>query len=190
MGPVLIAYRRDDTASWASRIQRWMEAGHAAVWHLDLADVAGEGTGPGTLGRVTALGAVVALIGPRFLDGGGPDRELVDVLAAAMRHGIDLVPVLVDGAPMPADEMLPAEIRNLVAYPALHMGGATFEADLARLAGRVLPPERPEAAAAPQATARARMALVIAALLVLLGMAIAVFAAGSTETGGLGPLFI
>ncbi len=185
---VLISFRRDDTASWATRIQQWMAAGHGAEdWHLELRSVP-ESSGPGTGGRMAGLDAVVALIGPRWLDGGGPDERVAAELAAAMRAGVDVVPVLVDGAGMPQDEELPPELRNLVAYPALHMGGATFEHDLGRLAERVAPEPEPATPASTQGSRARLIVLIAAALLVLIGAVVALAIGGTAETGSLGLL--
>lgn len=187
MAKILVSHAHAD-AGWAARLHARLAAayGDEAVFS-DVADIPSTVGAPGVAGRVSGLDAVVAVIGPGWHDQMGDDRDLVAELDAALRRGIPVVPVLVDGTLLPAIDTLPVELRSLPARPALAFDGADeggLEAELARLG---VPPPAAKAAAdvRAQAAAKPRLALVIAAALLVLGIAIAVLMAGTaTETNG------
>lgn len=59
-----------------------------------------------------------------------PSSVLAFEWQRARFHGIGVVPVLVEGAPMPADEALPAPLRWLTRHNALSLRTGTLDADL------------------------------------------------------------
>lgn len=87
--------------------------------------------------------AALVLIGPRWLerDAAGarridqPDDFVRREVAQALRQKITVLPLLVDGAAMPAAAQLPADIAGLTDYNALDLSDARFDDDLRRLLG-------------------------------------------------------
>lgn len=86
---------------------------------------------------------LVLLIGPEWLAvEAGTDVRLVDrdddwvrrEIRRALERDIVIIPVLLDGTPLPVPEMLPADIRALVTRQALEVRHRSLGADLARLA--------------------------------------------------------
>ncbi len=188
MTKILISHAHAD-AAWATRVHARLAAayGDDAVFS-DVADVPSTVGAPGVAGRVSGLDAMVAVIGPGWEAQVNEDRDLVAELDAAMRRGIPLVPVLVDGTLLPRPDDLPAALRSLPARPALafdNLGDEGLEAELARLG--VAPATAPLVQA--QAAPNPRLALVIVAALLAFGIAIAVFLTiGTVETNGWGGL--
>ncbi len=185
MAKILVSHAHAD-AAWAARLHARLAAayGDDAVFS-DVADVPSTVGAPGVAGRVSGLDAVVAVIGPGWLGQVAEDRDMVAELEAAMRRGIPLLPVLVDGTVLPRADELPAPLRSLPARPAVAfdtLGDDGLQAELGRLGV-------PTAATTPLVRAQAdpnpRLALVIVAALLVLGVAIAVFLAiGTVETNG------
>ncbi len=198
MAAILVSHVHDD-AGHAARLGEELARHHDAVF-LDVADIPSTVGAPGTAGRVGGLDAMVAVIGLSWLDEVRRNRDLVAELDAAMRRGIPLVPVLVDGAVMPRDEDLPPELRNLVARPAVAIGGGAgperVAAELTRLGvgGR----RAPRSAAAATAPTRAQgsrvvLAIAVAILLAIGGLVFALLAStevGSVDTRGWAQLLL
>ena len=118
MAKVFVSYRREDSAPYAGRICDRLEnaLGSDHVF-IDVEDIA-----PGidfvqtlenTVGRCDVL---VAVIGPRWLEilqSRGDDPDYVEhEIAAALRRGITVIPVLVGGAAMPSDRDLPESLKG------------------------------------------------------------------------------
>ena len=91
---------------------------------------------------VTACEVILVLIGPKWasMRGSGKTRRLDDPndfvrleVSAALSRGVRLIPVLVEGASMPAADDLPADLAKLVQYQALQLDPARFRADTDQL---------------------------------------------------------
>lgn len=168
MGSVFISYRRDDAAGYARAIHD--ELTERFPPERVFMDV--DAIEPGlpfdevirnAVGKCTVL---LVLIGARWL-APGPDgrsrledeRDFVRLeIAAALARGIRVIPVLLDGAPMPREADLPEALRGLVWRNAIEVSNTRFNSDLERLAGvlaRVLDAGPPEAAGTPAAPAQA-----------------------------------
>lgn len=145
---VFISYRRDDSAGYAGRLEEALEArlGHGSVFR-DVLDIApGDDFVAAIQSRLADAKTVLVLIGPRWAgaDAGGRRRiddandfvrlEVATALAAA---GVRVVPVLVDGAAMPAEPSLPEPLKPLARRNALTLGEATWRADLDRLVAAI-----------------------------------------------------
>lgn len=85
---------------------------------------------------------LLALIGPHWLtakDARGRRRiddenDFVRIeVRTALERGIRVVPVLVDGAPMPTTDELPADLQRLVRLQALELDFKRFDQDVGRL---------------------------------------------------------
>lgn len=92
--------------------------------------------------RVRQCDVLLALIGPSWLDarGDGGARRLDDPgdfvrveIGQALKRGIPVVPVLLDGAAVPAAADLPEDIRELAARNGVEVRRLSFDADAARL---------------------------------------------------------
>ena len=99
---------------------------------------------------LTGCQVVVAIIGDDWLaaDGShsrsGVPHRLDDnedpvrlELAAALSLGLELMPVLLDGVPLPSPTDLPDELRPLVRRHSVALSQAHFDADASRLATRI-----------------------------------------------------
>lgn len=144
MSGIFISYRRDDSAAPARRLYEFLCArfGPASVFidvetieiGADFAEVIDT--------KVRFCDGLVAVIGKAWLtavDAAG-HRRLDDPtdwvrleLAAALGRGIKIIPVLVDGAAMPAARELPAPLVPLARHQALDLRSARFDDDAGRL---------------------------------------------------------
>ncbi len=94
--------------------------------------------------RMRQSAVVLALIGPNWLRqptvmqrmlgrGTGPDHVVMEI-EIAMRNGVPIIPVLVDGATMPTDPGLPPSIRTVSSLNAMKVrGGADFRGDIGKV---------------------------------------------------------
>jgi hypothetical protein len=97
--------------------------------------------------QVGASEMVLALIGPGWLRNADPKtgrRRLDDPkdfvrieICAALSRAIPVVPVLLEGAPMPEEDQLPGDMRMLVRRQAEFVEYRTFDADVDRLIKRL-----------------------------------------------------
>lgn len=150
MPGIFITYRRADTSSQAGRVYDWLgdHYGTDAVFKdIDSID-------PGRPWRkaidaaVGSADIVIAMIGPQWLSelkarDGTPDYvryELETALATERR----VIPLLVNGTPMPEPDDLPESLALLTEYQAFEVSDARFRIDmeeLLRRLDRVVTPE-------------------------------------------------
>src|SRR5689334_5675606 len=121
---VFVSYRRDDAAGFAQVLHDRLRE-HLPGRRVFM-DVHGIETGSNFVGRLeTALdecGVLVVLIGKRWAgDGKSGSSRLQDPrdwvrteVETAFRRGIRVIPVLLDGAEMPAEALMPTELRPLL----------------------------------------------------------------------------
>ena len=148
MPGIFISYRRDDSAGFAGRLADALEArfGAAQVFR-DVQDIrAGEDFVQAINGSLAACHVLLAVIGPRWLtaaDAAGRHRidnpaDFVRIeIATALRGGVQVIPVLVDGASMPGSAALPDSLSALARRQAVSLGDATWDADVLRLIGGI-----------------------------------------------------
>lgn len=193
---IYISYRRADAALWAGRLRDAIAGSlgeDAVTWDVALLD-AGADFRAASVRAAAAADVMLVVIGPRWLaqqDAAGGRR--IDLthdavhaeIAAALRDGKRVIPVLVDGATMPRIDELPADLAELALRNALTLSLAHWERELAQLlsdlklesfvAGAAArpaaspPPSAPRPAQAPR-----RWGIFIAVAVVLLGVAAAV----------------
>jgi hypothetical protein len=145
---IFINYRRADTIATAGRLNDrlvksfgkkriFMDVDHIPVG-ADFADY--------IEAQLSDCGVLLALIGPHWLhtrdDGGSPrlsdPNDLVSrEIGLALSRGIDVIPVLVDGASMPKQEELPDAIKPLVRRNAIELRNTQFGADADRLITKI-----------------------------------------------------
>jgi hypothetical protein len=147
MGRIFISYRRSDAGALAGRIYDAMAArfGRKQVFR-DTEDIPVGARFPEFLHK-TLLQSQVAfiLIGPTWLSAANPDgtRRLDDPtdlvrleVETALKRGLLVCPLLLDGAAMPAAEDLPPSIQEVHWHNALPIRSTPteFAQDMARLA--------------------------------------------------------
>jgi TIR domain-containing protein len=144
LGGVFICYRREDSAGFARLIydrlsQRLgpdsvvLDVDNISAG-MDFVDVMTE--------RVSGCDALLAIIGKHWVSSAdGANRRRLDdphdfvriEIEAALEGGVRVIPVLVDGAAMPAPEDLPQSLRKLVRLQGIEISHARFNADVERL---------------------------------------------------------
>jgi hypothetical protein len=155
---VFISYRRDDAAGFSHAIHDRL------VEHLSkdrvFMDVLGIEPGADFVRRLeTAVGqcdVLLALMGRRWAGADGKARiddpnDWVRVeVATALRRGVRVIPVLLDGAPMPDVDSLPQDLRPLVRMNAVDVRGSRLNSDVWDLTGSTVtalgekwPPDEP-----------------------------------------------
>ena len=146
MSGIFVSYR-DDTAHSAGRLGSFLGArvGREHIFTADSIEV-GASAVAATRDAVAACDILIAIIGPEWLasaDDQGrrtidQDDDLVAAeIATALQQKMVLVPVLVEGAEMPAAEDLPEKIRGLAQRQSVRLDHMTFRSDAAQLLGSV-----------------------------------------------------
>lgn len=157
MSHVFLSYRRDDSAGFAGRLADALEAefGVGSVFR-DVDDIRpGEDFVQSIETQLEQVGAVLVMIGPRWLNAGksagmggeaGEQRRLDDPsdfvrreIQAALASGKPLIPLLVGGAAMPDEAALPPALAGLARRQAVVLSDNDWRADVARLAEALRP---------------------------------------------------
>ena len=140
MPGIFINYRRDDAAGAAGRLHDYLarsfprrdllmdvdaiEPGFDFVKQLET--------------QVSQCDALLALIGPHWLAAEDEQgrRRLQDEedyvrieIASALKRGIPVIPVLLDGTPMPSESELPDDLKGLTRRQALELRHTRFAVD-------------------------------------------------------------
>jgi TIR domain len=146
MTKVFISYRRDDARYPAKELFRSLSQ-HVRDPKTDIfLDIDSIPRGVDFVeylaSKVEQSEIMIVLIGANWLDArdGSGERRLDDPedfvrleISSALKCGIPVVPVLLDGTPMPRSDALPTELQSLVRRQAEEIRLNTFEADVARL---------------------------------------------------------
>lgn len=139
MANVFISYRRPDSAPFAGRIcDRLSAAFGAGHVFMDVEDITpGEDFTKAIDSTIARCQVLVAVIGPRWLEtlrAREGERDFVEhEIAAALRRGITLIPVLVGGAVMPSEADLPPALRALSGRQAVSIRDSSFDDDVNHL---------------------------------------------------------
>lgn len=168
MSAIFISYRREDTEGHAGRLFEGLRArfGDDSVFMDVVAIEPGVDFRQVIDAKIAKCDVLLALIGRQWLsagDGSGVRRiddaqDFVRLeIAAALKRGIPVIPVLVQGARMPSAEQLPDDLSDLAFRNAVELTHARWESDLGVLAkalARLIAPDTAdaEAAAPPPAT--------------------------------------
>ena len=135
-GRIFISYRRADTANQAGWLADRL-AGHFGRSQVvrdvdsiqlgnDFADV--------IAAAVTSCDVLLALIGHQWLAAAPAGDDYVRVeIEAALTRGVQVIPVLLDGARMPTAAELPPGLTLLAQRPPLSLGAANPEGDVSRI---------------------------------------------------------
>jgi TIR domain len=143
-GRIFISYRREETAYPAGWLfDRLAEHFGAEQVFKDVDSIQLGDDFVAVLTRaVGSCDVLLALIGDEWLtitdeDGrrrlDDPDDFLRLEIEAALARGVRVIPILVDGAPMPHAAELPASLAKLVRRQALELSPARFDSDTGRL---------------------------------------------------------
>jgi len=144
MSRILISYRREDTAGHAGRLYDLLveRFGPDRIF-MDVDTISpGDDFVEVIRSAVTSSDVLIALIGREWLIVEHPSghRRLDDPddfvaleLATALEGGVRVVPVLVQGAAMPAAEALPLRLRALARRNAVEISDTRFRRDAAAL---------------------------------------------------------
>ena len=143
-GGVFISYRREDSGGFAGRIYDRLvsQLGREHVFcdvdpiahGIDVVDVASD--------RVSKCDALVVLISPHWIrtpDENGRRRlddpaDLVRIeIEAALKQGVQILPVLLDGAAMPSSEDLPDSLKTLARRQGVEISHDRFNSDVERV---------------------------------------------------------
>lgn len=134
MSAIFVSYRPQDQPDWLlsqvrARVQKdvavdWVEAG----------------------GSLESCQMVLVMIGPQWLSAADAEgRPLIEdpndhvhaTLKRALERGLRLVPVLLDGTPMPRSQALPAAFQALVRRPAMSLHPERLDADMGMLVSMI-----------------------------------------------------
>jgi hypothetical protein len=143
-----IAYRRDDSAHAAGYVFHRLdtEVGRESIF-MDIDSIpVGVDFGEYLSRSIVSCRLVIALIGKNWL--GTPDetgtrridRELDFVrveIEFAIRNRVPIIPVLIDGAPMPGADQLPKSIIELMRPQPIHLRTENIELDFQALRRRI-----------------------------------------------------
>ena len=140
MADLFINYRRRDSAWAAGRIGDRLRAqlGEKSVF-LDTLGIEPGADFVETIGdHVEECRALMAIIGPDWLEelsarANQPNDFVRVEIAQALKRGVRVIPLILDGVDMPVGEALPEEIAGLSRLNAVRVHSETFEADMAHL---------------------------------------------------------
>lgn len=145
MATIFISYRRIDSKAYAGRLFDRLSQ-HFGAGHVFMDVEGGIGRGEdfaqALQGAVDSVDAMIVLIGRQWLtctdpDGGRrldrPDDWVRLETAAALRRNILVLPVLVDGAAMPAESDLPDELRGLARRQAGEISDSRWGYDVSQI---------------------------------------------------------
>ena len=144
MPSIFLSYRRVDTSGHTGRLSDALEAkfGADAVFHDIQSIEAGHRFDEVIDSALAKCRVFIPLIGDDWLKITGPDgrRRLDDPgdlvrreVVAALRRGIAVIPVLLEGATMPAAAALPAELQPLTRHQAVEISDTRWDFDVQRL---------------------------------------------------------
>lgn len=140
-----MSYRRADTQEIADLLYARLagQFGASDVF-MDRADIEhGQRWREEVTRQIVVANMFVVLIGPSWLETLLKRAEKDDVLrselTSALEHKKQIIPVLIDGTPMPHPAQLPPELRALTDYQALPLTHDTLDRAMLGLLGRLKP---------------------------------------------------
>ena len=160
MGAVFVSYRRGDSEGQARALSLELAKllGKDAVF-MDVDSIAlGRDFRQVLQERLASCDVMMALIGPGWLDArdASGNRRLEtqtdyvrQEIVAAIGRNIPVIPVLLQGAQMPAPERLPDDLKDLCFRNGFELGHSTWESDVREMVKRLGLDEQKPAAASP-----------------------------------------
>lgn len=142
---IFICYRRTDSG-WAGRLERELveRFGPDAVFR-DLTIPAGEEWQSQIDRALDGCKVMLVMIGPGWAEGGARTSRLWDpedvvrreIQRALVRDGVQVIPVLFDGAAMPARSDLPTPLHRLLDRQAINLSDLRWDYDTGELGERI-----------------------------------------------------
>jgi TIR domain len=141
---IFISYRRDDSAGHAGRVYDRLQR----VFGRDLLFMDVDSIPLGTnfvevlVEEITKCDALLAIIGPGWLDARDekdqrrleiPDDFVRIEIGTALKRGIRVIPVLLEGTHVPKADQLPDDLKGLALRNGLDVRHASFSEDMERL---------------------------------------------------------
>ena len=182
MPKIFISYRREDSQYQADRLHQALRKHVANPKQNIFIDVDNIPVGVDFVDHLDAQVAqcdvLLAVIGPTWLNAGAGllgGRRLDDPkdfvrleIASALKRGIPVAPILLDGVAMPREDQLPPDLKPLARRNAVEVRRASFDADTERMI-RGLDLKRVDArtARSPKSPGGAALVVPVLALLVL-----------------------
>ena len=135
---IFVSYRRADSAGYAGRLVDQLKSRFGDQVFLDVESIRPGANFHQVIEETFAkCGAVIVLIGKRWRERDEsmpPFGDSTDVITQeiriAMESKLPIVPVLVDGASMPAESSLPPSFANLSKLNAIDLRHTSFERDM------------------------------------------------------------
>lgn len=154
MPKIFISYRQDDSKWPADRICQIIRSRLPRTdVFIDVDDIPlGVDFAEHIDARVAQCDVMLVLIGPDWLGASSGNNRRIDhvddfvrrEVSSAIKQGVRVVPVLLDGASMPMDLELPDEIKALSRRNGIEIRRRSFDPDLERLlTGIGVPPAPP-----------------------------------------------
>jgi hypothetical protein len=146
MARIFISYRRRDAERYVARLAEAVATEHGWQVSMDWQLEPGVGFPAAVEAELASADVVLAVIGDRWA-GSEPDARLRldesedlvrrELEIALQRGDVPVVPVLVGGARLPAEEDLPASLQGLVRRNAIELTDQAWRSDLERLVAAV-----------------------------------------------------
>jgi hypothetical protein len=195
MASIFVSYRRDDAAGFAGRVEDELERrfGDVEVFR-DVDDIASGEDFVRRLDRaLQSCRVFVAVIGRSWLTARNADgtRRLDDPndfvrqeISAALGRDVRVIPVLVDGARMPAEADLPQGLKSLARRQAHELSDSRWDYDMGRLASSVEETLGPQAKRKPANRRRLLSAAAVVVVLLIAGVAGRQYFSGPPDLDG------
>lgn len=141
---IFINYRRADTSGYAGRLEQELSRRFPGQVFMDIHTIeVGTDFADAINSEVGKCGALIVLIGNQWLDITDPKtgkrrldnpNDFVAIeIAEALKRSIRVVPVLVEGAKMPAADELPVVLAGLVRRNAMEISDTRWDYDVQQL---------------------------------------------------------
>jgi hypothetical protein len=134
---VFISYRRSDSAGHAGRVHDRLarELGRDLLFMDVDAVPLGANFVKVLADEVAKCDVLLAIIGPTWSSGrlSNSDDYVRIEIAAALKRGIPVIPILLDNTPIPSPSDLPDDLKELAERNGLNVRHASFHADLDKL---------------------------------------------------------
>lgn len=153
-GKIFVNYRRDDERAFAARVRdRLAQTFGAANVFMDVDNLmAGQRFDRELEKALADTDIFLAVMGPRWLDvyqqrQKSGERDYVhEEIAGALKRGVTVIPVLIEGAALPRGDLLPEDIRELVLHQKHGITHENFGRDIAGLVEAIKFARRKESA--------------------------------------------
>lgn len=176
MPNTFISYRRDDAAGYAGRLHEALEdrLGRDQIFRDVDTLQPGQDFAEAIESRLNECRVFLALIGREWLDARDStgqrridqsyDYVRLEISRALSRRDVLVIPVLIEGASMPAAEALPEDLRSLARKQAVHLRDDAWDHDVGRLASAISSAKAAARSATPTTTPTSPRRWIVAAV--------------------------